>query len=172
MPPQSIRRRTWLLDLGWIALSAVCLAVDYRLGPFIQFPIVYLIPVSLAAWHSSRTLAVTLALVLPLGRLYFISLWDPPWTLMESSVNAVIRMSVLASFGWLVARTADQTRRLSSDVSMLSSLLPVCRRCGRIHHSSGEWQPLDVYVRQNPGEFKQEFCRDCLDAAGEVFNRR
>lgn len=172
MPPRSILPRTWLLDLGCIALSAVCLAVDYRLGPFIQFPIVYLIPVSLAAWHGSRTLALALAIVLPLVRLYFITLWDPPWTLMASSVNAVIRMSVLASFAWLVARTAAQTRRLSSEVSILSGLLPVCRHCRKIHQADGEWQPLDDYVRQNPEEFKQEFCPECLRTAGEVFNRR
>jgi hypothetical protein len=172
MPQRSAHTLNWLLNLRWIALSAVCLGVDYRLGPFIQFPIVYLIPVSLAAWHSSRTLALTLAIVLPLGRLYFITLWDPPWTLVEAGVNAVIRMSVLASFAWLVARTADQNQRLSSDVSILSGLLPVCRRCRRIHHRGGEWQPLDVYMRENPGAFTQEFCPECLTAADEVFKRR
>jgi hypothetical protein len=155
----------------WIGLSIVCLAIDYTLGPFIQFPIVYLVPVSLAAWHSGRTLSLTLAVLLPLVRLYFITLWDPPWTFLESAVNAAIRITVLASFAWLVDRTASQARRLSSEVFLLTGMLPVCRRCRKIRQA-GDWQQLDTYVQQNPGEFKHELCPDCAKISAEVFDRR
>lgn len=144
------------LALLWIALSIACLAVDYLLGPFIQFPIVYLVPVSLAAWNSGRSLSLALAVILPLCRLYFITLWDPPWTFLESAVNAAIRITVLASFAWLVERTASQTRRLSSEVQLQTGMLPVCSRCRKIRQEGGRWQPLDTYVSQNPGEFKHE----------------
>jgi len=160
------------LALLWIALSIACLAVDYLLGPFIQFPIVYLIPVSLAAWNSGRSLSLALAVILPLCRLYFITLWDPPWTFLESAVNAAIRITVLASFAWLVERTASQTRRLSSEVQLLTGMLPVCSRCRKIRQEGGRWQPLDTYVSQNPGEFKHELCPDCVRISTEVFDRR
>ena len=160
------------MDLLWVALSLGCLAVDYALGPFIQFPIVYLIPVSLAAWNSGRTLSLALAIILPLCRLYFITIWDPPWTFFESVVNAAIRITVLSSFAWLVARTAKQTRRLSAEVSILAGMLPVCRRCRKIRHAGGDWQLLDVYVLQHPGEFTHEFCPDCIQISAEVLNRR
>jgi hypothetical protein len=156
----------------WVLLSVLCVAVDYNLGPFIQFPIVYLIPVSLASWHSGRGYGLALAAVLPLVRLYFISLWDPPWTLTESVVNAIIRIAVLGSFAWLVSRTAGQTRRLSSEVSLLSSMLPVCARCRKIRDTKGDWQALDDYVAQNPADFHQELCSDCARIAEDIFDRR
>ena len=160
-----------LSALLWIALSIGCLAIDYALGPFIQFPIVYLVPVSLAAWNSGRKLGLALAVILPLCRLYFITLWDPPWTFIESAVNAAIRITVLASFAWLVARTASQTKRLTSEVLLLTGMLPVCSRCRKIRHA-GDWQPLDTYVLQNPGEFTHELCPDCAQISAEIFNRR
>lgn len=160
-----------MLPLLWIALSIGCLGIDYALGPFIQFPIAYLIPVSLAAWHNGRTLGLALAIILPLCRLYFITLWDPPWTFLESAVNAAIRITVMASFAWLVDRTATQTRRLSSDVSLLTGMLPVCSRCRKIRQA-GDWHPLETYVLQNPAEFKHELCPDCVQTSAEVFDRR
>ena len=172
MPESRVRPSNAVLNLLWIVISLGCLAIDYSLGPFIQFPIVYLIPVSLAAWHSSRTLSLALAIVLPLCRLFFITLWDPPWTFFESAVNAAIRITVLSSFAWLVGRTAAQTRRLKAEVSVMAGLLPVCQRCRKIRQPQGGWQPLDTYVLQNPGEFTHEFCPNCLDLSVEVFNRR
>lgn len=171
MSDPRIRPGHTLLTLLWIALSIGCLAIDYALGPFIQFPIVYLVPVSLAAWHSGRKLGLTLAVILPLCRLYFITLWDPPWTFLESAVNAAIRITVLASFAWLVDRTASQTRRLSSEVLLLTGMLPVCSRCRKIRQA-GDWQPLETYVRQNPGEFKHELCPECSQISAEIFDRR
>jgi hypothetical protein len=169
--PADRRRRTWL-PLLWIALSVVCVLVDYSLGPFIQFPIVYLVPVTLAAWNSGRVFGLVLAVALPLSRLYFITMWDPPWTFAESAVNAVIRIAVLGSFAWLVARTADQTRRLSSEVTLLTGMLPVCSRCRKIRDPQGGWQPLDAYVAQNPTEFRHELCADCARVADDIFDRR
>ncbi len=169
--PNIRRRHTWSAAL-WIALSIGCLAVDYALGPFIQFPIVYLVPVSLAAWNNGRILGLALAIILPLCRLYFITLWDPPWTFLESVVNAAIRIAVLASFAWLIDRTARQTRRLSSEVLLLTGMLPVCSLCRKIRQAGGGWQPLDTYVLRNPGEFKHELCPDCARISTDVFNRR
>ena len=171
MPDPPTRPRPTLLALLWIALSIGCVAIDYALGPFIQFPIVYLVPVSLAAWHSGRVLGLALAVILPLCRLYFITLWDPPWTFLESAVNAAIRITVLASFAWLVDRTASQTKRLSSEVLLLAGMLPVCGRCRKIRQA-GDWHPLETYVVQNPGEFKHELCPECARISAEIFSRR
>jgi hypothetical protein len=171
MSDSRIQPRPTLLPLVWIALSIGCLAIDYALGPFIQFPIFYLVPVSLAAWNSGRKAGLALAVILPLCRLYFITLWDPPWAFLESAVNAAIRITVLASFAWLVDRTASQTKRLSSEVLLLTGMLPVCARCRKIRRA-GDWHPLETYVLQNPGEFKHELCPECAEISAEIFNRR
>jgi hypothetical protein len=104
--------------------------------------------------------------------LYFITVWDPPWTVPESAVNAAIRIAVLASFAWLVDRTANQARRLSAEVLLLTGMLPVCSRCRKVRQSQGDWQPLDTYVAQNPGGFQHELCPDCAQLSADVFDRR
>ena len=38
----------------WLALSAAILAVDYASGPVIQFQMLFVIPVGLAAWLNGR----------------------------------------------------------------------------------------------------------------------
>ena len=169
-PPVS-RWQAWF-PAAWIVLSVICLAIDYNLGPFIQFPIVYLVPVTLASWYSGRRFGLTLAVALPLGRFYFITLWDPPWTLTEAAINAAIRIGVLGSFAWLTARTASLNRALSSDVRLLSTTLPVCARCRKIHDAQGTWQALDTYVGQNPDVFTHELCPDCAQMSADVFDRR
>jgi hypothetical protein len=171
MAEPNVRRPHAVSALLLIPLSIVCLATDYALGPFIQFPIVYPVPVSLAAWHSGRPLSLALAVILPLCRLYFITLWDPPWTFLESAVNAAIRIVVLSSFAWLVDRTAHQTRRLSSEVFLLSGMLPVCRRCLKIRQAH-DWQPLDAYVAQNPAAFQHELCPVCAKISSDLYDRR
>ena len=169
--PSGSRLRPWL-PVAWIALSGVCLFVDFCLGPYIQFPIVYLIPVSLAAWNSGLIFGLALAVVLPLFRLYFITMWDPPWTFTESLVNAFIRIAVLALFAWLIDRTARQTRRLASEVTLLTGMLPVCAKCHKIRDTQGGWQQLETYMAKNPEEFRRELCVDCAKVADDLFDRR
>gem|GEM_PF-2572824 len=38
----------------WSGLSVLLLIADYFSGPFIQFPITYLIPVALSSWYKGR----------------------------------------------------------------------------------------------------------------------
>ena len=57
----------WLLPLGrvhplwWVAVGASLIAIDYLVGPDFRYPVVYVIPVILAAWYSGRQPAVALA---------------------------------------------------------------------------------------------------------------
>lgn len=95
-----------------VALSFACLAIDYETGPVIEFPVVYLAPISIASWFGGRTWGLALAVILPLCRLYFRTIWNPRWSFLESSINAAIRMTVFVSFAWLIDRTARQMREL------------------------------------------------------------
>lgn len=45
--------------------------IEYFTGVFTQFPVVYVIPVGLAAWHSGRWQALAMAVVIPLAHLAF-----------------------------------------------------------------------------------------------------
>jgi hypothetical protein len=161
-----------MMRVYWLALSLVCLAIDYRTGPMIEFPLVYLAPISMASWFGGRTWGLALAIILPLCRLYFRTVWDPPWTLLESSINAAIRIAVFASFAWLIDRTARQMRELRH-TRTLEGLLGVCSICKNIRDQrSDAWQPLEAYLNAHPDAFRPDVCPDCSRQMGDVFDRR
>lgn len=161
-----------VLPIYWVTFSLICVAIDYKTGPFIQFPLVYLAPISLASWYGGRGWGLALALILPLFRLAFRTIWDPPWTLLESSINAAIRITVFASFAWLIDRTARQMRELRR-MQLLEGMLGVCRVCKKIRDQrAGAWQPLDAYVAGHPDEFRPDVCPDCTKQIHDVFDRR
>ena len=62
--------------IHWLSVSVLCLVLDYWTGPLIQFPLVYLVPISLASWYGGRGWGLALALFFPLSRLYFHTVWD------------------------------------------------------------------------------------------------
>ena len=121
-----------LFALYWCLISIVVVAFDYVSGPVIQFPAVFIIPVSLAAWYNGWPWGVTLAVVLPLVRLYFTTILPTPWSPAEATINAVIRISVLGFMAVLIDRVAVQAVELNRRVMILEGMLPVCVGCRRI----------------------------------------
>ena len=157
---------------AWLGLSVVCLAIDYETGPVIEFPLVYLVPISVASWFGGRLWGLTLAVVLPLCRLYFRTIWQPPWTFLESSINAAIRMTVFVLFAWLIDRTARQLRELRH-TRLLEGMLGVCSVCKNIREKdSSLWTPLETYVEAHPDEFEPDVCPDCETRVHDLFDRR
>lgn len=152
----------WLLPVCWTALSLVVAALDFWLGPFIQFPIAFVIPVALAAWFSGRGWGVALGVLLPLTRLYFVSHWDVPWDIEYSIANAAIRMVVLTGLALLIHRVAEQDRRLEQRLHSLEGLLPICSGCKKIRDDQQQWQPLETYISARSGAlFTHGFCPPC-----------
>lgn len=155
----------------WVTLSLICMAVDYVSGPVIQFPVVYLVPISLAAWYGGRSWGLALAFLLPLFRLAFRSVWDPPWTWLDSSINAAIRMTVFASFVWLIDRTSRQMRDLRR-MRLLEGILGVCGLCKQIHDQRSDvWRPLEAYVADHAKELRPDLCPGCAKHVREVVDR-
>jgi len=156
----------------WSLLALGCVVVDYVTGPIIQLPIVYLAPIAVAAWYGGRAWGVTLAIALPLVRLFFRTVWEPPWTFWESTINAGIRVAVFGAFAWLIDRVATQMRELRR-MRLLERMLGVCSTCGHIHDGAvNAWQSLDEYAAHHPGEFERDLCPLCAQRAEEAFNRR
>jgi len=158
--------------LLWGLLSLTCVALDYLSGPTIQFPLFYLVPISLAAWYEGRVWGVALAVALPLIRLSLRTAWDTPPTLWASVANAGIRITVFVAFAWLIARTATQMRQLRR-MRQMEMMLGLCTVCGQIHDKvAGEWQPLEKYLAVHPQEFDQELCPNCRKRHVEAYDRR
>jgi hypothetical protein len=145
-------------------MSILLLIADYFAGPFIQFPVSYLIPVAFLSWFNGRRWGLIFAILMPLVRFYFnVALWTIPWTITEASINALIRIVVLSSFALIIDRTAIQTRKLSRQVSLLEGLLPICSYCKRIRDQKDQWQVMEKYIMdRSVATFTHGICPDCL----------
>ena len=170
--PPALRKRD-PRPIHWVSVSVLCLIVDFLLGPKVQFPVVYLLPVSMAAWYGGRVWGVSLAVTLSLCRFAFNTIWDPPWmSTLDSAINALIRITVFVSFAWLVDRTARQMRDLRH-IQLLEAMLGVCSECRKIRDESiDSWKPLEKYVDAHPQAFRAGLCPDCARHHAGVFDRR
>jgi len=162
-PISQIKSKTTLL-LFWSGLALILLLADYFTGPYIHFPVSYLIPVALASWYNGRWWGLAFAFIMPLTRWYLnIDLWEAVESILESSLNAIIRISVLASFALVIDRNARQTRRLSREVQLLEGLLPVCSFCKKIRDENNQWQPMEKYISsRSAAYFSHGICPDCM----------
>lgn len=157
-----------------LAFASVVLAADYLSGPVIQFQMLFVAPVSLAAWLNGRWWALALTIALSLARLYLVAVFDPaPWTLIESVANAAISLTVLGAFAFLVDRVRH-TMILDREVELLRGLLPICNVCKKIRDQQEAWQPLEQYIAaRSAAEFTQSICPSCVGQFyGETFDRR
>jgi len=154
---------TTTLVFFWIGVGILILIGDYFSGPIIQFPLFYLLPVSLAAWYSGLLWGLSFAVCLPIIRFYFLTaIWNVPWSLGESLVNTGIRIIVLGSFAGLIHHTAQQTRQLARRVRILEGILPVCSFCKKIRDQQGQWHSMEQYISErSEAQFSHGFCPAC-----------
>lgn len=160
---KEILAQTQLFPVYWSVLAVVILIGDYAAGPTIQFPILYLIPVSLASWYSGFSWGLAFVVTMPLIRLYFSGmLWAIHPTIFDASINTIIRILVLGGMAFLVSRTAGQTRALAKRVNVLEGVLPICSFCKKIRDQNNTWQPLEQFITdRSNAQFTHGFCPDC-----------
>lgn len=135
-----------LLAAPWFHLAASLgiLALDLVTGPFLQFPILFILPVALSAWFLHSRLAYTLAILQPLGRCCIAQFVEPTHTLPFIIANALIRMTVLLLVAYLIARTARQTRLLEERVS---GFVKICAWSRTVEYE-GQWISFEQYLKR------------------------
>ena len=175
MEKKGFQIKTSLILFIGIAVAILLVIADYFSGPFVQFPISYLIPIALLSWNNGRYWGLALAIVMPLIRFYYnVGPWTVPWTITEASINAVIRILVLSSFALLTDRTATQTRRLSRQVFLLEGLLPICAYCKKIRDQNGKWQVIEKYITdRSTAKFTHGICPECQqEQFGDILTKQ
>lgn len=146
----------------WIFLALLILFIDYFTGPFIQFPFLYILPVVFASWYNGKWWGLGYSVVLPLVRLYYNTIWTIPWTLVESTVNAGIRIGVLGLLAYLIDRVAKESSATKKEVKLLEGLLPICASCKKIRDDNNEWQQLEAYItHHSEAKFTHGVCPEC-----------
>jgi hypothetical protein len=170
MNQQSFARPWWLLPVGrldprwWVGISGLLFWFDYATGPKTQFPVVYVIPVTLAAWYSGRWPALTLAVALPVVHAVFlVALWKQPASMTTLVAMTTIRGAVVIAMALWFARLSEHERELHRHVQTLEGLLPICSFCKGIRNESGEWERLETFIAErSEAQFSHSFCPSCL----------
>jgi len=162
-------RPWWLLPPArihagwWIALGALLLWADYVAGPTAAFPLLYAVPVILAAWYSGNRAAVGLAIAVPLSRILLLA-WPPGQSadLVSVVLATIFRGAVVLVIALWFARLADFERDLTRHVKVLEGLLPICAMCKSIRNESGTWERLESFIsRRSEAEFSHGICPSC-----------
>jgi hypothetical protein len=165
------RRPWWLLPEGrinplwWIALGAGMLWIDHLNGLSAQFPVVYVVPVCLAAWYSGRGPALALAVAVPLLRLGFLLIRTPVDDYSSLVLPTLLRGVAIVFLALWFARLAALERDLANRVRALEGLLPICSFCKSIRNDGGEWERLEAFIsRRSEAEFSHGLCPPCSEA--------
>ena len=166
---QALIRPWWLLPLGrlnplwWIGIGAVLVCADYLTGPKTQFPVVYVIPVTLAAWYSGRGPALALAIAMPLLHILFsVTLWQQPESISALVAATTARGIVIIVLALWFARLSEHEREVHRHVQTLEGLLRICSFCKKIRNEGGDWEPLERFVSgRSKAQFSHGMCPSC-----------
>jgi hypothetical protein len=146
--------------LHWIAISIAILLVDFATGPFIQVPILFVIPVALATVFHGRVAGVVAAIVLPLARLSFFLHWPLPSSWFLEAVDTAVDVAILIGFSLLVEHLLQQQRA----IRVLQGMLPICAFCKKIRDESGAWRQLESFITErSSASFAIPFARSVVE---------
>jgi hypothetical protein len=163
-------RPWWLLPVGrlhprwWIGIGLGLIWIDYLVGPLTQFPVLYVIPVSVAAWYSGRWPAVALAVIVPVVHIIFLlALWPEPGDAVTLAVATLFRGAIVVVMTLWFARLSEHERSLHRYVLKLEGLLPICAFCKSIRNEAGNWEPLERFIStHSDAQFSHCFCENCV----------
>lgn len=168
MQTKGLSRPWWLLPLGrvnplwWTGIGALFIWLDYVAGPNPFFPVLYAIPVILAAWYSGRLPAAALALGVVAARIAFLTfVWTPP-DLAFFIAATIFRGAIVLAIGIWFARLSDYERDIHGYVHRLEGLLSICAFCKGIRNAAGQWEPLETYIStRSEAQFSHGLCPGC-----------
>jgi hypothetical protein len=153
------RQRT---SVSCLLAAVIVLVIDYVTGRPIQFPIVYALPVGMAAWREQKATAYAIAILMPLARVGFHIPWHETQSLSVAVLNAPITVLALILYAYLVDRIAWQKRALEKKVRVLEGILPLCASCKRIRNEKGEYEQIEKYITEHSeASFSHGICPDC-----------
>jgi hypothetical protein len=162
-------RPWWMLPPGhvnpvwWAVIGAVLVWLTYLGGPEAEFPSLYVLPVSVAAWYSGRRSAVGMSVAITTAHLVFLgALWPVSSNPMGAAAATLFRGIVITLMALWFARLSEHERQLHRYVLKLEGLLKICSFCKGIRNEAGEWERLETFVStRSDTQFSHGFCPRC-----------
>ncbi len=154
-------RLAWWSALGLFSVGLI--ALDVVTGPYVLFPITFVIPIYFASVHLGRGPGIGFASVLAACRFVTATTVEadfmPGWAAV---VNAGINLVVLGGLVLLAVKIEEQRRALAKRVQVLEGILPICSFCKRIRRPDGTWEQIEMYVsHHSAATFSHGFCEAC-----------
>ena len=103
--------------LSSVFVAAAVLLMDILTGKDIQFPLVYVVPVGMAAWRKQRALAYCMAVMLPVLRIVYELPAAGGTPLSVVSLNVLIEIASMVLYAFLVDRSAAKTGQLKKSIT-------------------------------------------------------
>ena len=154
-----LTHKKFLLSV-WVALLAAILGVDYITGPSIRFPVLFVFPVTLAAYFHGWFYGICFAVLSPVIRVALMRNQSFAITPKELLINEILQIITFAAFAVLVDYAANQQRK----VRILRGLLPICSFCKRIRKPDGSWEQLESFItKQSEASFTHGLCEHCAE---------
>ncbi|MEX2272266.1 MAG: hypothetical protein WD690_12385 [Vicinamibacterales bacterium] len=145
-----------------LAIAAFVILLDYAVGPRIEFPGLFIVPVVYAAWYGGLRWALPLSL-LPFAHVTIVMAAPGAADVYEAVISAVVRVLVLAAVAWWITSVAQAQRALTNELALLEGLLPICAYCKKIRDDAGDWQVLEKYIQErSTATFTHGVCEACL----------
>jgi hypothetical protein len=145
----------------YVAMGLGILLLDWVTGPFLLFPILFVIPVALSAWFCTARFAYALAVTLPIVRFLMMVFWESPTPLLDSAANGLIRILVLCLLAFFATR-ARETSELRERLRVLEGILPICSFCKDIRDEKGNWTKMESYIsHRSEAQFTHSLCSRC-----------
>jgi hypothetical protein len=142
----------------WVLASIAILLVDFLTGPFIQFPILFVVPVAIATMSQGMVGGLSAAVLLPVVRLSFFLRWELPSSWALESIDTLIDIVILSGFAAIIHQLVRQQRQ----IKVLEGMLPICSFCKRIRDQEGEWRKLEAFISErSSARFSHTFCSEC-----------
>ena len=142
----------------WVIASALILLLDYSTGPFIQFPILFVLPVAIATAGQGLIAGLAVAILLPLLRLSFFLRWELQTSWALEWADTLVDVVILSGF----AVTIHQIVRQQRQIKVLEGMLPICSFCKRIRDQDGEWRRMESFITErSSARFSHTFCEQC-----------
>ncbi len=147
-----------------LLFAAVALGGDYLTGPQIHFPILFTLPVMLAAWFGYVGWAFAITVALSLGRLVLATeIWRSELNLAIALTNVTVYATVLVIQAVLLFRAGARIRELSLQLRTVYGQKTLCPTCHRIRTDAGHWQPIDAYIAAwSQTQITRESCPACV----------
>jgi hypothetical protein len=155
--------------LTYVLMAAAILALDALTGPYIQPPVMLVIPVILAAWYCNGRFALGLVVVTALCRFLIAVYLEHSEPARDAVINALLRVGALGFIAYLGAQTR-RNLELARKVKVLEGLLPTCANCKKIRNERNEWEQIELYImKHSEASFTHGFCPECYQKLyGEV----